>query len=285
MLRQSVRFCVDEEANVRKYKTADALRPLLPKLLDQYKLVDRARRRPPPGRRLDRPDGDDDLRVAIDRRRPTPSPRPWPRGSRPRPSARRSRWPPTSSSSTTRAARRTSPGSRRAASTAPRSASTPPTRPTPGGTSPASATAATRCASLIVGAYHTAGQAGGLNPQPYPLAEHRESVRDVAPGDLLAEAEDGDRGQRPGPRLRPGPPLRRARRRGAAGRSTCCSATRSARTAPCTPRSITGRSPRSSPRLARPSAGGTSPALARVTASEYGHPAPGVADARRLLGV
>ena len=44
-------------------------------------------------------------------------------------------------------------------------------------------------ASLIVGAYHTAGQAGSLHPQPYPLAEHRESVRDVAPEALLAEAE------------------------------------------------------------------------------------------------
>ena len=44
-------------------------------------------------------------------------------------------------------------------------------------------------ASLIVAAYHTAGQAGGLNPQPYPLAEHRDKVRDVAPDALLAEAE------------------------------------------------------------------------------------------------
>src|SRR5205807_7853297 len=44
-------------------------------------------------------------------------------------------------------------------------------------------------ASLIVGAYHTAGQSGSLNPQPYPLAEHRAKVEDVAPDDLLAEAE------------------------------------------------------------------------------------------------
>jgi hypothetical protein len=44
-------------------------------------------------------------------------------------------------------------------------------------------------ASLIVGAYHTAGQTNGLNPNPYPLAEHRESVRAVAPEALLPEAE------------------------------------------------------------------------------------------------
>ena len=42
---------------------------------------------------------------------------------------------------------------------------------------------------MIVGAYHTAGQAGGLNPQPYPFAEHREKVRSVAPDELLAETE------------------------------------------------------------------------------------------------
>src|SRR5438067_5281380 len=44
-------------------------------------------------------------------------------------------------------------------------------------------------ASLIVGAYHTAGQSNGLNPKPYPLAEHLEKVGDVAPDDVLAEAE------------------------------------------------------------------------------------------------
>ena len=32
-------------------------------------------------------------------------------------------------------------------------------------------------ASMIVGAYHTAGQTNGLNPKPYPFAEHREKVR------------------------------------------------------------------------------------------------------------
>ena len=44
-------------------------------------------------------------------------------------------------------------------------------------------------ASLIVGAYHTAGQSGGLSAKPYPFAEHREKVRSVAEDALLPEAE------------------------------------------------------------------------------------------------
>ena len=44
-------------------------------------------------------------------------------------------------------------------------------------------------ASLIVGAYHTAGQTGGLNREPYPFAEHSDKVRSVAPDALLHEAE------------------------------------------------------------------------------------------------
>src|SRR5262249_14210961 len=44
-------------------------------------------------------------------------------------------------------------------------------------------------ASLIVGAYHTAGQSGELNAQPYPFAEHRDAIANVKPEDLLAETE------------------------------------------------------------------------------------------------
>ena len=44
-------------------------------------------------------------------------------------------------------------------------------------------------ASLIVGAYHTAGQSGGKTAEAYPFAEHREKVRDVKPDALLHEAE------------------------------------------------------------------------------------------------
>ena len=72
-------------------------------------------------------------------------------------------------------------------------------------------------ASLIVGAYHTAGQAGGLNPQPYPL---RRAPRDGPRRRARRPARRGrgrHQGERPGPRLRPGPPLRRARPPGPAG--------------------------------------------------------------------
>ena len=54
LLRQSVRFCVDEEGNLKKNHSADPLRALLPKLLDQYRLLDRPAGRPAAGRRLGR---------------------------------------------------------------------------------------------------------------------------------------------------------------------------------------------------------------------------------------
>jgi hypothetical protein len=44
-------------------------------------------------------------------------------------------------------------------------------------------------ASLIVGAFHTAGQSGRLNQQPYPLAEQLALVRTEDPAGLLQEAE------------------------------------------------------------------------------------------------
>ena len=44
-------------------------------------------------------------------------------------------------------------------------------------------------ASLIVGAYHTAGQARDLNQKPYPFAEHSDKVRSVPAEALLHEAE------------------------------------------------------------------------------------------------
>jgi hypothetical protein len=44
-------------------------------------------------------------------------------------------------------------------------------------------------ASLIVGAYHTAGQSGSLNKEPYPLAEQRDKIQ-IKDGDkLLTETE------------------------------------------------------------------------------------------------
>jgi hypothetical protein len=49
-------------------------------------------------------------------------------------------------------------------------------------------------ASLIVGAYHTAGQAGGLHDMPYPHAEHIEAIRTSDSKELLGELESCIRG-------------------------------------------------------------------------------------------
>jgi hypothetical protein len=44
-------------------------------------------------------------------------------------------------------------------------------------------------ASLIVGAYHTAGQSGGLDRQPRPLPEHLEKIKGTDPDALLRDLE------------------------------------------------------------------------------------------------
>jgi hypothetical protein len=44
-------------------------------------------------------------------------------------------------------------------------------------------------ASLIVGAYHTAGQSGNINKNPYPFAEHLDKVTGKDAAALLSEAE------------------------------------------------------------------------------------------------
>jgi hypothetical protein len=44
-------------------------------------------------------------------------------------------------------------------------------------------------ASLIVGGFHTGGQSGGLNPQPYPLAEQLEQVTSSNPEQLLRDLD------------------------------------------------------------------------------------------------
>lgn len=50
-------------------------------------------------------------------------------------------------------------------------------------------------ASLIVGAFHTAGQSGRSNTQPYPLPEQLAQVREDQPAALLHEAEAAIRAQ------------------------------------------------------------------------------------------
>jgi hypothetical protein len=139
-------------------------------------------------------------------------------------------------------------------------------------------------ASLIVGAYHTAGQTGGLNPQPYPFAEHSEKVSDVAPDALLAEAEAAIKANdqaracalvhRYGTLDRPARPVFDLLLRYAISEDGALHAEKYYRTV--TEEFATTRPAFRWRQLA---------ALARVTASEYGHPAPGVAEAKNLLGV
>ncbi len=235
LLRQSLRYCLDmEQRRKARGHQGSPVRQVLPKLLDQYKLL---------GRAMGDRKADDAWIDKLARTIYAASPaagrrgggrRRWPKASRRRPSARRSRWRPTCSSCTIRAAWITRPTtSRAAACTAIPSASTPRTRPTPGGTSPASATSATAVASLIVGAYHTAGQTGKQMKEPYPTAEHLDLVKVKDAAALLREAESaitgkdqaracgGDPPLRPAQRiaaagLRPAAALRHQRRRGAA---------------------------------------------------------------------
>ena len=131
------------------------------------------------------------------------------------------------------------PRSPRAASTAPRSASTPPTRPTPGGTSPASANHRNTVASLIVGAYHTAGPVGRAQRRsriPSPSTSRR-SRRSIPKPCSPRRSRPSRATTRPVQRPWSTATARSAARHGRC--STCCSATPSARTGPCTPRSTT----------------------------------------------
>jgi hypothetical protein len=139
-------------------------------------------------------------------------------------------------------------------------------------------------ASLIVGAFHTAGQSGGLNAQAYPFAEHREKIRNVAPDDLLSEAEAAIKAKdqaracalvhRYGELDRPARPVFDMLLRYAISEDGALHAEKYYRTV--TEEFATTRPSFRWRQLA---------ALARVTASEYGYPAPGVAEARRLLKV
>ena len=284
LLRQSVRYCVDQEANVRKYKQGDPLRTLLPRLLDQYKLLSRT-----PGER--RPDDAWVLDLAhtiyaADR-------------SKAADAVAAALADGVAAESIGEAISLAAhqlvlhdPGRKKADS------DQKPVGSVHGASVGVHASDSANAwrniarvsnrrnalASLIVGAYHTAGQAGGLNPQPYPLAEHRESVKDVAPCDLLAEAESAIKANdqsracalvhRHGETGGDARPAFDLLLRYAISEDGALHAEKYYRTV--TEEFATTRPAFRWRHLA---------ALARVTASEHGHPAPGVADARRLLGI
>ncbi len=139
-------------------------------------------------------------------------------------------------------------------------------------------------ASMIVGAYHTAGQTGGLNAKPYPFAEHRERVMSVAPDELLAETETAIKAKdqvhafalvhRYGELGRPARPVFDLLLGYAISEDGALHAEKYYRTV--TEEFAAGRPAFRWNHLA---------GLARVTASEFGYPAPGVAEARKLLSI
>jgi hypothetical protein len=284
LLRQSVRFCVDEENSLRKNRINEPIRALLPKLLDQYGLLSRSigDRQP------------DDAWVerlgqsvyASDRARAAEAVA----GALAEGFA-----PEAVGEAISLAANQLvlhDPGRRKEESAEKPKGSV---HGSSVGVHASDAANAWRniarvsnqrntLASLIVGAYHTAGQTGGLNAQPYPLEEHREMVRDVNPDALLAEAkaaiEANDQSRacalvhRYGELGLPARPAFDLLLGFAVSEDGALHAEKYYRTV--TEEFASTRPAFRWRHLA---------ALARVTASEHGYPAPGVADARRLLKV
>ena len=139
-------------------------------------------------------------------------------------------------------------------------------------------------ASLIVGAYHTAGQAGRATNQPYPLPEHLEQVRGKDPETLLKSADSAIREkdqfracaiiQRYGELGLSARPVFDLLLRYATSEFGALHAEKYYRTV--SEEFVTTRAAFRWRQLV---------ALARVTASEYGNPAPGTQEARELLGL
>jgi hypothetical protein len=139
-------------------------------------------------------------------------------------------------------------------------------------------------ASLIVGAYHTAGQNGGQIADPYPLNEHLEKVTTKDPTELLKLTESAVKAQdqamacalvrKYGDLGQPARPVFDLLLKYAVSEDGALHAEKYYRTV--TEEFAAARPAYRWRQLV---------ALARVTASEYGKPAPGVEEARRLLGV
>ena len=139
-------------------------------------------------------------------------------------------------------------------------------------------------ASLIVGAYHTAGQSRGLNQEPFPLPEQLEKITQQDAVGLLHETEaaiqDKDQSRacalvhRYGELDHPVRPVFDLLLRYAVSQDGALHAEKYYRTV--TEEFGTSRAKFRWRQLA---------ALARVTASEYGFPAPGYVEACQLLKV
>ena len=286
LLRQSVRFCVDEEKGIHRYKNSgeEALRALLPKLLDRHGLANRS----PGDRRPDDAWTEQISQLIYASRRDQAA-------EAVAEALAEGIAPEAVGEAISLAANQLvlhDPGRKRADSPAK------PIGSVHGASVGVHASDAANAwrniarvsdrrniyASLIVGAYHTAGQSGGLNPQGYPFAEHREKVRNVAPEALLAEAEAAIKAKdqaracalvhRYGELGRPARPVFDLLLRYAISEDGALHAEKYYRT-------VTEEFANTRPSFRWRQLA----ALARVTASEYGYPAPGVAEARRLLKV
>ncbi|HEX3150001.1 MAG TPA: hypothetical protein VHR66_18130 [Gemmataceae bacterium] len=138
-------------------------------------------------------------------------------------------------------------------------------------------------ASLIVGAFHTGGQSGGQLKDPYPLAEHLEKVTTSDPAELLKATETAVKAQdqalacalvhKYGKGGHNAKPVFDLLLKYAVSEDGALHAEKFYRTVS---EEFAATRPAFRWRQLE--------ALARVTASEYGKPAPGVEEARRLLG-
>jgi hypothetical protein len=139
-------------------------------------------------------------------------------------------------------------------------------------------------ASLIVGAYHTAGQSGNLNPEPYPRDRDLEKIHALGTDALLPETESAIKANdqartcaliaRYGQLDQPARPVFDLLLKYAISEDGALHAEKYYRT-------VTEEFAAARPSFRWRHLAG----LARVTASEHGFPAPGVADARRLLQI
>jgi hypothetical protein len=137
-------------------------------------------------------------------------------------------------------------------------------------------------ASLIVGAYHTAGQNGGQLKDPYPQVADLEKVQTKDPAELLRQAEDAIKNRdqalaaalirRYGELGRPARPVFDLMLRYGVSEDGALHAEKYYRTV--TEEFAAMRPAFKWRQLV---------ALARVTASEYGKPAPGYDEAKKLL--
>jgi hypothetical protein len=284
LLRQSVRYCVNEEESVRKYKMADPLRTLLPTLLDGHGLLTR---------KLGDKQPDDQ---AVDHLAMIVYKESRAKAAEAVATALAEGW------SAEAVGEALSIAANRLVLCDPgRQKEDTPAKPKGSvhgasvGVHASDAANAWRniarvadhrntVASLIVGAYHTAGQAGGQHSSPYPLDGDLEKIKALSATALLPETESaikandqaratalvaryGELGLEPRP-------VFDLLLRYAISEDGALHAEKYYRTV-CEEFAATRPAFRWR-QLA---------ALARVTASEYGHPAPGVAEARRLMSI